>query len=316
MGSPPPIRVVAMPDRTLRSESAGRWLEVQDVDAIGLVIEPGFSGAPAFGSATGEILGMVVAASPEKEERRAFVLPNRLLLEAWPLLARPYRGLQAFTEEDSEFFFGRERYVAEITARLQSRPIVPIIGPSGSGKSSILLAGVMPRLKATGTWRVAVFRPGRDPVANLFDELVSLLEPQATTALKRLKAMNEARELVGENIAGLVEAARAICRTERVECLLLVVDQFEELFTLSDPVSAQQFIERFFVDPPVGARCAVRSRFAPTSWARCRTGQISSVLSATRSRSGDERSRADGGDRASGPHARCRARAGVDVAYL
>jgi hypothetical protein len=240
-------------DGTLRSENAARWLEIQDVDAIGLFIEPGFSGAPAFHSATGEVLGMVVAASPDKEERRAFVLPNRLLLEAWPLLARPYRGLQAFTEEDSEFFFGRERYVAEITARLQSRPIVPIIGPSGSGKSSILLAGVMPRLKATGTWRVAVFRPGRDPVANLFDELVSLLEPQATTALKRLKAMNEALELVGENIAGFVEAARAICRTERVECLLLVVDQFEELLTLSDPASAQRFIERFFVDPPAGA---------------------------------------------------------------
>ena len=82
----------------------------------------------------------------------------------------PFKGLASFDLDDSGFFFGRERLVAEMVARLVGAPLLGIVGPSGSGKSSALRAGLLPGL-AEGVlpgsegWRLVLLRPGEHPRA-------------------------------------------------------------------------------------------------------------------------------------------------------
>jgi WD40 repeat protein len=77
----------------------------------------------------------------------------------------PYRGLQTFTEADSGLFFGRERAVEAFVNQLRVQPLLAVVGPSGTGKSSFVRAGVVPALPAG--WRAAVIRPGATPTAAL-----------------------------------------------------------------------------------------------------------------------------------------------------
>ncbi len=76
-------------------------------------------------------------------------------------LVCPFKGLEPFETSDAEFFFGRERLVAELVARLDVSPFLAIIGPSGSGKSSLLRAGL---LAALDRWPHLLLRPGAEPV--------------------------------------------------------------------------------------------------------------------------------------------------------
>jgi WD40 repeat protein len=83
-------------------------------------------------------------------------------------VACPFKGLASFDIDDAEFFFGRERLVAEMVARLAGAPLMGIVGPSGSGKSSALRAGLLPALAAgalpgSETWALALLRPGEHP---------------------------------------------------------------------------------------------------------------------------------------------------------
>ena len=90
--------------------------------------------------------------------------------------ACPYRGLLPFREEDAQFFFGRERLIGVVVERLDQKIILQVSGPSGSGKSSLVAAGVLPELKSKG-WRVLSFRPGVDPFNTLATLLIPHLEP-------------------------------------------------------------------------------------------------------------------------------------------
>lgn len=86
----------------------------------------------------------------------------------------PFKGLATFEAADAEYFFGRERLVAELVARLVGAPLLAVVGPSGSGKSSVLRAGLLPAL-ASGVlpgserWTQIVIRPGEDPSGALAD---------------------------------------------------------------------------------------------------------------------------------------------------
>src|SRR5262249_25586591 len=80
----------------------------------------------------------------------------------------PVRGLDAFQERDAERFFGRDTEVAQMVARLDRHPIAGLVGPSGVGKSSFMLAGLLPALKASGdVWEALLVRPGRQPLVSL-----------------------------------------------------------------------------------------------------------------------------------------------------
>ena len=214
-------------------EDPGGWLHVRDTQGFGRFIEPGFSGAPVFSPAQGpsrppRLIGMASMFDPDTGTRLAFILPSHLLCRAWPLLARPYRGLLAFAEEDADLFFGRRTFVAELQAKLEHHPFAAVVGPSGSGKSSVVRAGLLPKMQRDG-WQVATCRPQRDPLRELALGLASLpgLPPDAfKERSEQAKDWTERLRADPGSIRDIVrEAGGAGGR------VLLVIDQFEELFT-------------------------------------------------------------------------------------
>src|SRR5207249_2226018 len=82
--------------------------------------------------------------------------------------------LEAFQPRDAEFFFGREELVRQLCGRVKTWPFLAVVGPSGSGKSSVVQAGVVPaiwhgthELGDTKEWRILLFTPGAEPLAEL-----------------------------------------------------------------------------------------------------------------------------------------------------
>ena len=89
----------------------------------------------------------------------------------------PYRGLEPFREEDSAFFCGRDDAIRELVARVQEHEFVAVVGPSGSGKSSLVFAGLLPALRKqlqTTMWDVVTLRPGKRPVHALAEAFGTL----------------------------------------------------------------------------------------------------------------------------------------------
>jgi uncharacterized protein YjbI with pentapeptide repeats len=155
----------------------------------------------------------------------------------------PYRGLSAFQEEDQLFFFGREIFTAQLVERVQQKPLVAVLGPSGSGKSSIVFAGLVPKLKRLGRWCFASFRPGKDPFLGLASVLVPLYE----TDLNKTEQLGATRSLsisLREGRYPLSDVLHLIHQTHLNSRLLIVADQFEELYTLCrDTDTRQQFLD-------------------------------------------------------------------------
>ena len=136
---------------------------------------------------------------------------------------RIFPGLRPFESADALLFFGREEQTDELLRRLGDTRFLAVVGLSGSGKSSLVRAGLLPALRrghlagASSQWRIAVMRPGSDPLGILAGELNVTLGPRED----RLRFLRSGR-------LGLVDAARRGGRPD--ENLLLVVDQFEEIF--------------------------------------------------------------------------------------
>lgn len=145
----------------------------------------------------------------------------------------PFPGLRPFEPEEDHLFFGREKEIDELLRRLRFHRFVSVVGTSGSGKSSLVRSGLIPALqsglmaKAGSSWRVSVVRPGVNPITNL---AVSLNAPDVLGAEDRSSPGHILLEATLRRSAlGLVEA----CRRAQIapdDNLLVVVDQFEELF--------------------------------------------------------------------------------------
>ncbi|WP_438037280.1 nSTAND1 domain-containing NTPase [Sorangium sp. So ce204] len=149
----------------------------------------------------------------------------------------PFAGLSAFQESDAGRFFGRDRDVAAMTARLRYQPLVTVAGPSGTGKSSFVRAGVIPALKrGSERWETFVVRPGRRPLAALVDVLVQVAESEVAGTASCSAELAEHDGIVATLRAQpghLGARLRARCRREgRRHHVLLFVDQFEEVYTL------------------------------------------------------------------------------------
>ncbi|HIK06011.1 MAG TPA: caspase family protein [Trichormus sp. M33_DOE_039] len=142
----------------------------------------------------------------------------------------PYRGLEAFDKQHAKFFFGRQKVVNYIQQKLAQANFVPIIGASGSGKSSVVRAGLIPVLEKNG-WRVLEpIMPGVEPLAELKRAFTQLFE---RTQIREISALIDT--------AGLSPVISRLTGSER---WLLVVDQFEEIFTLGTrEEERQRFIE-------------------------------------------------------------------------
>lgn len=147
----------------------------------------------------------------------------------------PYPGLAAFDEHQARFYFGREREIDEFMERLRDAPCLPIVGPSGSGKSSFLQAGVIPRLRARERWTVITFRPSTDPIAILARRMIAAVGDHGSEAeprqRERIKA--ESRAFHSELLENprLLAVRLATLASVRHSRVLLAIDQLEEVFT-------------------------------------------------------------------------------------
>lgn len=149
----------------------------------------------------------------------------------------PFPGLRPFRTDEDYLFFGREGQSEEILRRLRLNRFLAVVGISGSGKSSLIRAGLLPYVYggfmpgASSHWRMAIFRPGNDPIGNLAralgDEAVLGEAGSGETDARKNEMLLEIT--LQRSGLGLIEAVR-LARLPKDENLLIVVDQFEELF--------------------------------------------------------------------------------------
>ena len=147
----------------------------------------------------------------------------------------PYQGLSAFKEEDADFFFGQEKFVNNLVEVTHKQPLLAIVGPSGSGKSSVVFAGLIPQLRKEGNWLIESFRPGKEPFEPLAFALVRLLEPSAS----EIQKLGLESDMQNGRIT-LQQVVSRILANNPGKQLLLVVDQFEELYTLCQVKEEQE----------------------------------------------------------------------------
>jgi len=145
----------------------------------------------------------------------------------------PFPGLRPFAPEESDLFFGREGESEEVVGKLLKNKFVTVIGASGSGKSSLIYCGVLPKVKKLKTdknadWRILTFRPGNDPFGNLADALSESLYASGNERLDRNTILSELQN----NPDGISGAVKSLM-LKPDEKVLIVVDQFEELFRYS-----------------------------------------------------------------------------------
>jgi formylglycine-generating enzyme required for sulfatase activity len=160
----------------------------------------------------------------------------------------PYRGLEVFREEDAPFFFGREAFGERLRAAVARQPLVAVVGASGSGKSSVVRAGLIPSLRRSdgGTlWEILTLVPGHEPLQALIGALLPLLEPDMTTMDQMVEVNKQAGNLrAGDlHLRQLVDAVLA--KQQGTSRLLLVVDQWEELYTYAGDEASKQASTRF-----------------------------------------------------------------------
>ncbi|NMF66620.1 nSTAND1 domain-containing NTPase [Brasilonema octagenarum] len=160
----------------------------------------------------------------------------------------PYHGLSAFGEKDADFFFGREKFIADLVEAVNSKPLVPVVGASGSGKSSVVFAGLIPHLKTVGNVEIVSFRPGKNP----FDSLAIALSKYCQfLAQRQPKASGEANSRLAElefevnlrhDETALSNFLENIIHSSGYQRLVLVADQFEELYTLAAQEERYSFL--------------------------------------------------------------------------
>ncbi|MDJ0707927.1 MAG: hypothetical protein QNJ46_32025, partial [Leptolyngbyaceae cyanobacterium MO_188.B28] len=162
-------------------------------------------------------------------------------------LPGPYRGLYHFNPNDAEHFFGRDVFIEKIFQATKRRNFIPVLGASGSGKSSVVLAGLVPKLQQLGHWRFTHFRPGSDSGSNPFLALARALVPLYTKNLDATDKIIQARKLaqsLGNGEIPLTDVFAQIHQNYPTDRVLLIADQFEEIYTLC----ADQTIRRNFLD--------------------------------------------------------------------
>jgi serine/threonine protein kinase len=186
-------------------------------------------------------LNLIVSAADSSDETAPSVMLDNL-----PEPENPYKGLKAFQAADERDFFGREDFVQKLLKRLtpvqsltktdDTIRFLAVVGPSGGGKSSVVRAGLIPALLRGGLpgsdrWFVVEMLPGAHP----FDELeVALLKIAPNQAQLRDQLLRDER--------GLIRAAQLLLPQDDSE-LVIVIDQFEEVFTLvSDETQRQRFL--------------------------------------------------------------------------
>jgi WD40 repeat protein/energy-coupling factor transporter ATP-binding protein EcfA2 len=225
----------------LRGPQGTGWIQM-NVDDDGPPIERGFSGAPVWDETLGGVVGMTVATDGPSRRTTAYLIPAVELIHELPELRQcPYRGLEPFEETDAELFHGRGEEIDRLSAIVDSAGVVAVVGPSGSGKSSLVRAGLLPRIRRRQL-TVTIFRPvaGAGPVEALAKELLPVLEP-GLDAIDRLgpKLGELAAQLADNGSAALVGAD--VAANGGADGHLIFLDQLEEL-TATEPDTARDLV--------------------------------------------------------------------------
>ncbi len=149
-------------------------------------------------------------------------------------VTNPYVGLRPFDTEESLLFFGRNTQTTDLLQRLHDHHFVAVVGSSGSGKSSLLRAGLIPALKAgylvddSDYWHIAIMKPGQNPIYNLAESILNQSLPNADN-----KTISNLVDIIEEEGAdALLDIINTIQQKNNSNFFLLI-DQFEELFRFS-----------------------------------------------------------------------------------
>jgi WD40 repeat protein/uncharacterized caspase-like protein/energy-coupling factor transporter ATP-binding protein EcfA2 len=152
----------------------------------------------------------------------------------------PYMGLKAFTEENAEYFYGRDALIQKLLLQVNHSSTIAVVGASGSGKSSLVQAGLISQLRqgkqvpGSEQWWIGCLRPGQKPVQTLARTLVN-----GGTEKEKAQQQLQIEGLLYQGVDGFVQWLRS--RTEPV--VMLVIDQFEEIFTLAGVTDRINFLK-------------------------------------------------------------------------
>ena len=225
-------------DGRLFEQQTNGWIQMEGNHNANYFIKGGFSGAPVYDVKLKGVVGMVATAFASNNIRIAQMIPSTTLLQAWEVLAgnikdlpdSPYKGLAAFREKDKDDFFGRQQFIKQLFKIVTQKPLVALVGNSGSGKSSVVFAGLVPKLREE-EWLIASFRPQGKPFKNLATALIEHLESKLSKREKLVEAKNYAKNFQKDELR-VIDAIDDIV-SKHNKPLMLIIDQFEELFTLT-----------------------------------------------------------------------------------
>ena len=150
----------------------------------------------------------------------------------------PYKGLSYFdfNDQDYKYFYGRESLTQNLLEKVETSNFMAIVGASGSGKSSVLRAGLLQQLKHSDRYEIRILKPEGNPLQNLALAFVDKSQLQ----IRRSTQQKEAEKLLEDGADGL----RRLVQNSDSQRVILVVDQFEEAFTLcQESTLRQQFFE-------------------------------------------------------------------------
>ncbi len=180
----------------------------------------------------------------------------------------PYRGLQTFDEDHAEFFFGRDGDVQRLVEKLKTSHFLAVLGPSGSGKSSLVRAGLVPALRkgalpGSHDWTTCVFAPGAHPLTTLAAQVSRLYEHSS---------MHRTLDDMGTDARTLhLSVSLALADRPGPDRVVWVVDQFEEIFTLcTDEHERSEFLANLLYAASVAdGRCIVLLTLRADFYPKC-----------------------------------------------
>jgi WD40 repeat protein/DNA-binding SARP family transcriptional activator len=220
-----PAEGTEIPLDTLMAESGGvplrihraasGWAQEQAAERLEATVGRAATERGGLRAAEAEVAGSVAQLQLARERTSLYLVAEPSDPSAPEVC--PFRGLAPFDAAHAQYFFGREQLVAELVARLVGSTLVAVVGPSGSGKSSLIRAGLLPSLAqgvlpGSERWRQGLMRPGEHPMAELVRALARIAPAEGEPA--------------GED--SITSALEAVGPGERV---VLAVDQLEEIFT-------------------------------------------------------------------------------------
>ncbi|MBU1667863.1 ATP-binding protein [bacterium] len=229
-------------------------------------IESGNSGGPLICEETGNVIAVV---SNRRASKKGYAVSIEHLKDIWvdipPFLFEsdsqiesPFVGLSAFSIEQAHLFFGRDREIEEIFEKFKENRVLTIVGDSGSGKSSLVKAGVIPKYRnqvieyiSEGDEELRVIEDNQcffaidiRPVRSPFDELAHRIDQLgAKLKIKSEKISHLKSQIRAKQQGCILDAMEQIFYKKEDANLLIYIDQFEELFTLCSNTLQKEFID-------------------------------------------------------------------------